>query len=635
MVLNLIDSFGASGVSYGLYTKQADVIDTEYLSRYFVVSEFNSTFTAGKNSISINGSPFLLQNSQIYIECLDIQGNNLFIEMAKYSDDGTPGNTYKEGTATVISIHVYGDTSDGVGRIIIYGTLTDGRSVKWIQNVIINKTLVNNSRVRFYQTPSLQINSVTIPVLSSSISKNLINYVNFTGDLHGIAVTPPQNTNLSNINKRNTNIDYRLILNSSGSFNYQMIGSNINLNINKVTEASNTVDTNITTSYVITDVINSTTLKISTPYYYKDNYRNNIITNIVDADGFVQYPFINYNTSKSYQTIFDGSNTYILNQSYADITYKNLRTFSGYVGRYKIYRKSLLSCGDFSVIAEGDVKSKEILADTNTQNSFYNNLGKFYNQEHINYYWFTSSNDTTLSYSPDYSINSMYVSSTSSGSDYVIVKSHTSDNDRNSTYIPFDITQSLLNSGSAYDSNFISLFANTQYKISISAVIKKLTSQTSASLSFYFTSSILEASQEPTFTNNFGIKLTELSANTNDSTVDFSDSYTFYTPQNDLHGTLVIVSNLCNAYIKEISFKTYGDYGFSPDVFVTRIPWPVTVANESFKIKSELFDINNQLIYSDFNSVGNFDPDGTSLIIPVIISGSIPTPTTHLIWSRA
>ena len=54
-MLNLLNSLGKSGVSYGLATVPVDIVDTEYLSKYFVVSEFNPTFTAGKNAFAFNG----------------------------------------------------------------------------------------------------------------------------------------------------------------------------------------------------------------------------------------------------------------------------------------------------------------------------------------------------------------------------------------------------------------------------------------------------------------------------------------------------------------------------------------------------------------------------------------------------
>src|ERR1035437_9526389 len=94
----------------------------------------------------------------------------------------------------------------------------------------------------------------------------------------------------------------------------------------------------------------------------------------------------------------------------------------------------------------------------------------------------------------------------------------------------------------------------------------------------------------------------------------------FYTPKNDSYGTLVIVPYTCEVYLKNISFRVYGDDGFSPDLFITRIPWSVNIANETYQIKAELFDINHNLIYSNLNIIQNFDPSGSSLI-PYIPGG--------------
>ena len=69
-----------------------------------------------------------------------------------------------------------------------------------------------------------------------------------------------------------------------------------------------------------------------------------------------------------------------------------------------------------------------------------------------------------------------------------------------------------------------------------------------------------------------------------------------------------------------MSFRVYGDDGFSPDTFTTRIPWPISVANESYQIRAELFDINQNLVYSDLATFQNFDPNGESLI-PYIPGG--------------
>ena len=61
-----------------------------------------------------------------------------------------------------------------------------------------------------------------------------------------------------------------------------------------------------------------------------------------------------------------------------------------------IYRRSFMSNGDFSMIADEPIVARELLSDNVTQNSFYNSLGTFYNNQHIKRYWFTSSNDLSF-----------------------------------------------------------------------------------------------------------------------------------------------------------------------------------------------------------------------------------------------
>jgi len=633
MALNLLDSFGAKGVSYGLYTAHADVIDTEYLSRYFVVSEFNPTFAAGKNSFAANGSSFLVNGGEILIECLDSTGKNLFIEMATYSDV-TNAAAYKEATSHVFSIHVYNDTADGVGKVILYGTLVDGRSVKWIQNITINKALKNHSRARFYQSPIIEVDSAEIPILSSVVSSGLVSNENFTGTINGLAINPTSNVNFTNVNKATTDVDYRLTLITPivtngtpdyNAFNSQMVGATVHLNINTIKSPISHADIAVsqTASYVIKNVISNNTIQIDMPYYYTDSFGNNSVTNITNANFSIQYPFINYNNAtSSYQTTTIGGVTYIVKQSYADITYRNIRTFSGYVARHKIYRRSLLSGADFTVISDEPISTNQILLDALSQNKFYEILGKFYNSQHIARYWFTSSNNLSLVHSPSYAVDSMYMSASipPTGKDYFMVKNDSVATNRDANYVPFDVNQFLSESGSAYDSNFMFMKANVQYAIDISAVINKNPAETNANLTFYFTSSVPAASKDPAYTTQYGIKIAELQANQSSSIVDFTDVYTFYTPKSDLYGTLVVVPTLCNAYIKNISFSVFGDDGFSPDVYTTRIPWPVSVANECFQIRAELFDVNNNLIYSDLNALQNFDPSGSTLI-PYIPGG--------------
>jgi hypothetical protein len=638
MPLNLLDSFGKKGVSYSLLTRGADVIDTDYLSKYFVVSEFSPKFTAGKNGIAVNGSAFLLPQSEILIECLDSAGDNLFIEMARTSDVAARVYAYKESTSFILAVHVFNDTADGIGRLMLYGTLTDGRTVKWVKNITVDKTLNNVSKVRFYQRPQLEVDSILVPVLDTDTSQTLISPKHFTGSLHGFAVDPPRDTNLPATNLRNIDVDYRLVVDvpvitsitgDEDGCNSQMIGSTLDVVIQKIQKPFSTseiVPTQQSASFIISNVYNNKTIQIADPYFYTDTKNNSVITNIVSSSFDFSYPFVNYiTTTASYLTTTVGGNTLVVQQSYADITYRNIRTFSGYLARHKIYKKSLLYNADFQIVSDEPLFINELLSDNITQNKFYERIGVFYNPNHISKYWFTSSTDFSLGHSPDKYINSVFLSSSVynslDGTSYMMAKNDSVPNiSRNAMYVPYNEAEFLASSGSGYDSNFISLKANVQYILEINAELLKDKYVTDALMEFYFTSSLADAHKETTFTDRHGILLGTIEANQNGTNKVIDKQIFFFTPTNDLYGTLVIVPYRCQAYLKNISFRVYGDDGFSPDVFSTRIPWGVSVANESFEIKSELFDINHNLVYSDLRALKSFDASGSSLI-PYIPGG--------------
>lgn len=642
MALNLLNSFGKKGVHHGLLTKTADVSDIAYLSKYFVVSDFSPIFTAGRNSFSLNGSAFLKTGAEILVECLDSSGRNLFIEMATIS--GTPAKiyAYKEATSFILSIHVYNDTSDGIGKLMCWSTLIDGRSVKWQQNITVDKTLQNSSKVRFYTRPILSVDSVLVPVLNSSIAATIKQTTIFAGRGHGLAVDPPKDSILPATNRRNIDVNYQLvvddpvisgnILPDSQTFNSQMVGATANLILNKIQVPYSTTDivpTNRSSSFLISDVVNNKTLKLIDPYFYNDTKNNTIITNISDTNLSITYPYISYNTvTSSYQTSTIDGVVHIMKQCYADVIYKNIRTFSGFLARHKVYRKSLVSNADFSLISDEPLFINELLRDNLTQNKFYELLGKFYNSEHIRRYWFVNNTGSlNIVHSPDVYINSCHLTSSNynmlSGSDYMIVKNDSVGEFRNATYIPFDNAQFIETSGSAYDSNFIQLKAGVQYLLQVDTSIQKDYYTTDAAIEFYLTSSIPEARKDPNFTNKHGIRLASIFADDVGILNNFDKQYFFYTPQHDLYGTLVIVPYKCQPYLKNISFRVYGDDGFSPDLFISRIPWPITVANETYQIKSELFDINHNLVYSDLNVYQNFDPSGSSLVPYIPGSGII------------
>lgn len=622
-------SFGKQGVKLDLLTTKVDIQDTEYLSKYFVISEFNPIFTAGKNAVAFNGSPLLKEGSEIQVECIDSAGNSLFIERALGKQ-----TRYVDQSNFVVSVHVYDEVYNGNGKLILVGTTAKNEIVRWTSNIIIDKTLHNLSKVRFYNKPLLEVRPLKYPVISNDVGSQLAKDITFTGPFYSIAVDPKRDTNKSNISAKTTDIDYRLIANvgddnsdffpviyPSKSFNSQLNGADVNVHITKIQDpySYRDRDVDITASYKVKKVVNSKEIELSDGFYYADGRKNFILTNISKGSFEIPYKFITYNTaSDAYLniTITDGTNIQV-RESYAEISYRNIQTFSGFVARHKLYKKSLIYPGDFEVIADDPLASSEILIDQITLNKNYNQVGTFYNQSHIEKYWFTSSANLHLSHSVYPFIDAMRIYSDNfsniDGSDYVIVKTDSSGSINTSDYIPYDEEQFLNFSGSSFNSNFVELKKDSLYVLSANVILDKPLTE-NASVSFYFTSSLSDIQKEQTFTQPFGLKIGELVVSEKTTTKRFKEKQMFFfTPTSDLFGTLVIVPNNCFVTLSEFSLKVYGDYGFSPDVLTIRVPFPIKVANETFEIKAELFDVNSNLIFSDLRAVQSFDPQGITL----------------------
>ena len=626
--MNLLNSLGNKGQQLHLLSRPSDITDTAYLSKYFVVSEFDPVFSGGKNSISINGSAFLKQGSEISVECVDSNGNVLFMEMARLSSGQGTTNVYREGKSQIVAIYVYGDTANGTGKLILYGTAVDGRTVKWISNISIDKTKKNNSKVRFYSKPVLEVKDFQLPILNSSVVNLTKTIVNFSASVNGFATNPPKDTNFVLVNNRSQEIDYRININfpvvdrntpDSKSFNSSMNDAQFTLYISKINEpySNGVISFNppLTQSFFVDQVISNNSLKINSPFVYT-NRGNSLITNINSASLLISYPYINYINTSSYVTTKIGATVTTTKQSFADVTYRNIKTFSGFVARHKVYRRSLSGNASFAVVADEPLTLNEALLDNNTLNQFYNRLGIFYNPQHLYRYWYTSSNNISLIHTPDFSIDTMKIDSTdfslANGTVYAMVKNDSITTNRNAQYVPFNSDEFNNTSGSSYDSNFILLRQDVEYIFSANAVIEKNMTETGAKVSFYITSSIPDAKKQNGFNDQFGIKIGEISGSNLSKTQNISDYIAKFSVANDIYGTLVIVPYHCKVYLQNLSVRTFGDDGTSAESYTVRIPWSVQSKNESFEIKAELFDVNSNLIFSDLRTIQSFDPSGSA-----------------------
>lgn len=351
---------------------QTFIKDENPLSEYFRITEINNTLTGGKNGFLIEGTPHLKETTEIKLEILDVNGIPIYLEPG----DGSPVEYY-EGTSVLVSVHIYPDTPIGIGKLIVLGEAktyvdefgatvpipkewSDIYNIKWEKEFKINRSLLNEDKVRFYERPLISITEIAKPIFTVEIP-NIVQ----TGSLIGIPEFPEEGVDLS---KWNAGTRYKL----------------------RITD-----DTNWSSS-IDEDIINIPSLNYSTLVREVVNAKDVLVETPFTIDNIVQ-PF----TTSSYTASFEYIESQILTPSaltgsYANIKISKLKTFVGDVARVKIFRKSRNNVSDFQFIQEAKIESVELLKDLTVTSSNEVRYGLF-TEDVLETYWITSSADHPVS----------------------------------------------------------------------------------------------------------------------------------------------------------------------------------------------------------------------------------------------
>lgn len=342
------------------------ITDVNPNSDYFRITEFNETFTGGKNGFLIEGSEHLKETTEIKIEILDVDGNPVYYE---------PGNgvpEYYEGISKLVSVHVYEDTPIGIGKITILGELKTyedangvirdipiewkgAYNVKWEKSFQINKNLTNETRVRFYRRPSISIDEITKPIYNVTTP-----YITRSGSVEGISEIPIAGTNLS---RWTAGTLYKLKRVSGDGWTSSIDENTITL-----------PDLGYTAT--VKEVLNTDEILVDIPYTI-----NNIVTNFTQSSWTSSFEYLDG------QTFTESA----LTGSFAKINISNLKTFVGDVARVKIFRKSRNDVGDYVLVQESKLESTELLRDLGASGTTDISYGNF-TQTNLETYWTGSSN---------------------------------------------------------------------------------------------------------------------------------------------------------------------------------------------------------------------------------------------------
>jgi hypothetical protein len=372
------------------------ITDKELNSRYFRVSKFGDTFTAGKNLFLMEGSECLKESTEIKIEIVDSEGTTLYVEPGS----GTPD--YYEGNSIVLSSHVYQTTPVGPAKITILGELKDyfdedgikrpvpkdwegAYNVKWEKDFYLNRNEQNSSPVIFYKKPEITIEEVESNIVEQSFSQVLQ-----TGSVVGRAENPPLGTDL---NTWRAGTLYRLERTEGLGFKSAMDENIINI-------------ASLGYTGRVKEVINSNTLLVDTPFVDSDN---RVINNLSNLDYSINFTDFGERSSTNSS----------VTSSFGRIKLSNLDTFTGNVDKLKIFKKSRSDVGDFKFQDEIKIVGGNLLRDPLIPGSDLDGGFGRLTDSNVETYWETSSiqvsgSDSSISSDNDNLFESIKISIPSS-----------------------------------------------------------------------------------------------------------------------------------------------------------------------------------------------------------------------------
>ena len=121
-------------------------------------------------------------------------------------------------------------------------------------------------------------------------------------------------------------------------------------------------------------------IEIDTPFVVEDK------TPEKDDDPFIPVPHTGSDYTIDFEPVSTGSASEVILQSFANITIKNMKTFSGDVHRVKVFAKGFSTQGDFRLVSDKIVEGTDVLINTGSV-SLTQKTGKFIDQQHIDNNW--------------------------------------------------------------------------------------------------------------------------------------------------------------------------------------------------------------------------------------------------------
>ena len=331
---------------------------------FFVGGIKNSTFTAGKNSFTINPSAKITETiTSNNISVFDPSGNKLSV--FNLIPNGSTGYQYTEGTSQVFGVLVYPTTVAGVGRIEItatgtsisvtssaglgdderwaVGQYTNGPKttdaiITWTKAIKFSPQSANESDAHFFDFPELIAKTEIYDIRSGDGCMA----VSSTGECSSVASTP-KNASGADYNYNTVDVIYTINRTSGSAFESSMDGSMVRFT-NIIT-----VDRTLNVDFVarIKKVLTENSLLVDRPMLISKQMLNGLVsedTPYIEETGTDIKKYDTFNETDMYSTTAKSSGVQLIQSQQVYAT-----GFSG-VAHRKNYIVTNIKSANFEII---------------------------------------------------------------------------------------------------------------------------------------------------------------------------------------------------------------------------------------------------------------------------------------------
>lgn len=557
--------------------------DRSQNSTYFQVTNLPSSFTGGKNSFLLAGSPLLRAGSTIQIEILDSEGIPIY---------QNPIQRYLEGNSRLISVEITEGTNPGFATIIIMGQTTayangqpippdwqDTYNVRWSTQILVEPNLRNISPLILENQPT--VISEEQRLYSVSTSSYTSSNINFTVDL-----TPTLYSGFQ--------VGYTIKPQAPATFSAAYLGGHIT--------GSLLIDGVSASLYIpITEILNEST-GFSTGYLITSSNNKTVDKLLLQNGNYVTQVFgTSSQVTSSAKLVY---NTLTVNNlhipvSYAKLRVVNLSTVSGEINKFKVYSKVSTNLSDYKAVAEVPVTTSELLVTGSSRGDL--PIGDFYISPTASLNWYADRLETSSNAVYTISGSAAYYNSATTVSPITLFV-------KNDVLLSSIKAEVAINNNQKYSGYLsasgyfigakrpVTLFPTSEYTIQLDAVYRK----TSGSMNLIGVEPkvdiyIVGVNGTKVIDNNpLGQKIGTLNVVSGAETQWYQVQQFNFVPQLAIQGQVAVRFAITNGFwqFSNISLKPASDKLFSPDEATILVP-NTEYYNELLEHKIQFFDINN------------------------------------------